>query len=123
MFVTSSPCKAPPVPTYRYQPRSEGGFAEMALFPGLQSLRLGLDNPPEVLHLSESLSALTALTLLELLTGFTATGCCPAFRARTPLASCMRSKAAWCKEYAGACMLLNNRTGWAAPWTGSMVPL
>lgn len=65
----------------RYQPQHSNGFAEMALFPELRSLRLRLDDPPVMLHLAQSLSALSALTLLELARSFSATSYSPAFGA------------------------------------------
>lgn len=75
----------------RYQPRADSGFAEVALFPGLQSLRLGLDDGPDTLHLAESLSVLTALTCLELLRAFTARSYRPTFRAHASLSSCLHA--------------------------------
>ena len=53
----------------------------MAQFPELRSLRLHLDDPPRTLHLAECLSALTALTLLEIVEAFPATIYSPIFRA------------------------------------------
>lgn len=53
----------------------------MLLFPGLRSLRLQLDNPPERLYLDKEFSKLTALTSLELGQSFTAIHYKPTFSA------------------------------------------